>query len=241
MKPRYIVEAEALLGQKEIHGRLANEKIKELYKDAGHPEIISDEVPWCAAFVSACLARANQPHTDTLLARDYRSEGWLKNAVDFGKKPQLYSIGVMARGQSKWEGHVGFVVKFDKDNVWLLGGNQRDSVSVMKFPKASFLGFSAPKEKAMDVAPMALIDSSRRMTFQRYMEWLQTTLAAAMAGVWTYGGQIMEYAKDKAGWLVLGTVAATWLGLKIIGGMSRREYAEGRYLPNSQWKEEDNV
>lgn len=237
MKPRYIVEAEALLGEKEISGKLSNAKIAELYKDAGHPEVQSDEVPWCAAYIGACLARGNQPNTGTLLARDYRSAAWLSKATDLGKKPQVYSIGVMKRGNSSWEGHVGFVTKFDKDYVWLLGGNQADSVSVAKFPRSKFLGFSIPKAKEMDIAPATLVSVSRRMSFQRYLEWLQTTMAAAMAAVWTYGGQIVEYAKDKAGWLVLGTVAVTWLGLKVVGAMSKREYAEGRYLPKSQWEE----
>jgi hypothetical protein len=147
----------------------------------------------------------------------------------------------MRRGNSSWEGHVGFVVKFDKDYVWMLGGNQGDRVSVAKFPRSKFIGFSAPKASEMDVTPMALVSSSRRLSFQAWMERLQAALAAAMAGVWTYGGQIVEYAKDRAGWLVLGTVAASWIGLKIIGAMSKREYAEGRYLPKSQWEDTSNA
>jgi hypothetical protein len=32
--------------------------VQAYYKDAGHPEVRHDSVPWCAAFVSAMLARA---------------------------------------------------------------------------------------------------------------------------------------------------------------------------------------
>ena len=120
MEPGYITQAKALLGEKEIAGKLDNPKIIELYADAGHDEIQHDEVPWCAAFVGACLARANLPNTGTLLALDYKNYG----VPTEGNQPELYCIGVKTRGSSTWEGHVGFVVAFDDDTVSLLGGNQ---------------------------------------------------------------------------------------------------------------------
>lgn len=233
MEPRYIVEAKALLGEKEIKGSLANEKIKELFKDAGHPQVVSDETPWCAAFVGACLARANLPKTGSLVARDY---------LNYGDKlpgPKKNAIGIMKRGNSTWEGHVGFVVDFDKDNVWMLGGNQSNSVSIAKFPRSKFLGFRAPKEKTPDVTKKEVVAASTRMSTQTWLQRIYLTGSAAVAGIWTFAGQIIELAKDNIGVVLLGVLGFGWLTLRLIDSLSMKEYAEGRYLPSGQWKDED--
>ena len=230
MKPRYIEEAEALLGEKEVKGKLANDKIKELYADAGHPSVISDEVPWCAAYVGACLVRANKPSTGTLLARDYLTYGAKL------KGPKLYSIGVMRRGTSSWEGHVGFVVDFNDTHVWLLGGNQRDSVNVSKYPRSQFLGFVVPKEDEADVSEQQLIKDSRRLTTQTWGERTLATLGVGGAISWQTLEQVRSFATDNAGLLILGGLGTVWLGSRLIKWMSYREYKQGRYQPNAQWE-----
>ena len=236
MKPRYIVEAEALLGEKEIAGKLSNPKIKELYADAGVPSVVSDEVPWCAAFVGACLARANQPNTGTLLARDYRSEAFLKKCEDHGKKPVLHSIGVMRRGNSGWEGHVGFVVGFDAKTVTLLGGNQSDSVKLQSFPREKFIGFATPKDVEKDVSTKEVVKASRRLSTQTWLQRAYLTFSAGLAAVWQYSTEIVNLAKDHTGVLLLGLLGFGWITMAVLKSMSVREYREGRYLPKKQWK-----
>lgn len=236
MKPRYIVEAEALLGEKEIHGKLSNPKVKELYADAGVPSVVSDEVPWCAAFVGATLARANQPNTGTLLARDYRSASFLKKCVDHGKKPVLYSIGVMQRGTSSWEGHVGYVMGFDATTVTLLGGNQSDSVKLAKFPRNKFLGFATPKEKAMDLPKKEVVKDSRRLQTQSWIQRLYLAVGTGLTVAWQYATEIVSLARDHAGLIFLGLLGFGWLTVTLLTSMSVREYREGRYLPKKQWK-----
>lgn len=231
MEPRYIVEAKALLGEKEIKGRLANERIKELYADAGHPEVVSDEVPWCAAFVGATLARANKPNTGSLVARDYVKYG---NRL---KSPKKYCIGVMRRGNSSWEGHVGYVMDFDRDWVWMLGGNQSNSVNVQRFPRNKFIAFVEPKEEDKDVAPKEVIASSTRLKTQTWVERIYAAGAAALATIWTFAGQILDIAKDNMGLVLLGVLGFGWLALKVIKAMSMKEYRQGRYLPSGQWED----
>ena len=230
MKPRYIEEAELLLGEKEIKGKLANEKIKELYADAGHPTVVSDEVPWCAAYVGACLVRANKPSTGTLLARDYLNYG-----KSLGKKPKVHSIGIMRRGTSSWEGHVGFVTDFNDSHVWLLGGNQRDSVNVTKYPRSQFLGFVEPKEEEADLTQKEVISDSRRLSTQTWFE--RTAVALGLGGTisWQTLEQIRSFATDNAGLIILGGLGTVFIGSRILKWMSYREYKEGRYLPKSQW------
>jgi uncharacterized protein (TIGR02594 family) len=231
MKPRWITEAEALVGEKEVKGKLANAKIVELYKEAGHASIKSDEVPWCAAFVGACLVRANKPSTGTLLARDY-----LKYGKSLGKKPEIYSIGIMQRGNSGWEGHVGFVVKFDANYVWLLGGNQADSVNVSKFPRGKFLGFVVPVETATDVPAKEINAVSRRLQTQTWGERSVAALGLGGAISWNTLSTVKQFAADNVGLIMLGGIAAVLAGSYLVKWMSHREYREGRYLPKRQWE-----
>lgn len=229
MEPKYIGEAKKLLGEKEVKGKLANQTILDLYKDVGH-NIQSDEVPWCAAFVGACLVRANKPSTGTLLARDY-----LKYGTKL-KGPKQYSIGIMRRGNSSWQGHVGFVVDFNDTHVWLLGGNQRDAVNVTKYPRSQFLGFVVPKEDAIDKPVKEVVADSRRLKTQGWFE--RTTVALGLGGAvtWNTLNEFKNFVSDNAGLFIAGSLAATWLGYKVIKWMSVREYREGRYLPKSQWE-----
>lgn len=96
-----------------------------------------DSVPWCSAFVNFCMQQSGQPRTESARARS-----WL----DWGVEANDWVPGcvvVLPRGGDPASGHVGFFAGFDAaNNVRLLGGNQRDSVSVQGFPQAkdNFLG-----------------------------------------------------------------------------------------------------
>ena len=57
-QPTWLTEAWRELGQRERAGAADNARIMRLYRDAGHAGVAHDEVPWCAAFVGACLTRA---------------------------------------------------------------------------------------------------------------------------------------------------------------------------------------
>jgi hypothetical protein len=46
---------------------------------------------------------------------------------------------------TSWKGHVGIVVATDKEWVYVLGGNQGDSVCIAPYPKTRVLGFRKPK------------------------------------------------------------------------------------------------
>lgn len=128
------------LAQKEIGtvewAQGANPKVVAYYRDAGHPTIVDDGVAWCAAFVGAMLKRAGQKGTGLLTARSY---------LNWGKPVELADarpgdIVVFTRGNSSWQGHVAFFVKRDGAFISVLGGNQRDSVNISRYPASSLLG-----------------------------------------------------------------------------------------------------
>lgn len=127
-RPSWLLEADKLLGIKEGPGVKNNPEVVRLFRDAGHPEVIHDSTAWCAAYVSACLARANYPHTGTLWALDYAKYG-----IELDK-PALGAIGVKKRykGNKLVGGHVFFIVGWNDNWIWQLGGNQNDMCNIVK-------------------------------------------------------------------------------------------------------------
>lgn len=137
-KPEWLVVAEAALGTREIAGAGSNPAIEGYYRDSGHPEISDDGVPWCAAFVGACLKRAGFEGTGSLRARSY---------LDWGSQllqPRTGAITVLSRGADPALGHVGFWVGAKDGSVLLLGGNQSDSVTIATFALSRVIGYRWP-------------------------------------------------------------------------------------------------
>lgn len=117
------------LAQKEIGtvewAEGSNPKVVAYYKDAGHPEVVDDAVAWCAAFVGAMLKRAGLPNTGLLTARSYLDWGVPVERSDAREG----DIVVLKRGNSNWQGHVGFFVRDNGSTITILGGNQMDGVN----------------------------------------------------------------------------------------------------------------
>ena len=126
------------LGVTEVPGPGSSDRVRAYFACAGHPEIISDEVAWCAAFVGACLERAGVRCTRSLQARSYLAFGV---PID---KAVAGCVAIFSRGTNPSDGHVAFVVGATVDAMLVLGGNQSDSVSVTAIPRARLLGLRWP-------------------------------------------------------------------------------------------------
>lgn len=124
------------IGVKEVPGEGNNPRVIE-YHYATSLKATEDSVPWCASFVCWCLQVAGVKSTRNARARSYLN--WGRPVQD----PYEGCIVVLSRG-NKYQGHVGFFVRQDKDHVWLLGGNQNDQVNVTKFSKKSVLDYREP-------------------------------------------------------------------------------------------------
>lgn len=102
----------------------------------------TDETPWCAAFVNWCLASAGIRGTHSARARSFLNWG-----VGL-KAPCQGAIVVISRGINPSQGHVGIFDRVDpSDDAFynLVGGNQKDSVSIAGFHKSRVLGIRWPK------------------------------------------------------------------------------------------------
>lgn len=94
--------------------------------------------PWCAAFVNAILKENGIVGSGSNLARSFLTR--FKVSPD----PTVGDIVVLKRGNSSWQGHVGFLAEPFREGdsrVVLLGGNQNDCVCIAKFPISQLLGF----------------------------------------------------------------------------------------------------
>jgi uncharacterized protein (TIGR02594 family) len=137
-QPAWLDHAWQEAGVRETPGPASNSRILQFFRDVGHADVTSDEVAWCAAFVGACLERAGLRSTRSLLARSYLD--WGVPLAD----AKLGAVAVLSRGSDPGQGHAGFVVGAAKDQLFLLGGNQKDAVTVQSFPMGRLLGLRWP-------------------------------------------------------------------------------------------------
>lgn len=97
---------------------------------------------WCAAFVNMVLLENGIPRSSSvspypLMARSFLAWG------EEVETPKQGDIVVFERGESGWQGHVGFFVseKIEDGQKWIyvLGGNQNDEVNVSRYPASKLL------------------------------------------------------------------------------------------------------
>jgi uncharacterized protein (TIGR02594 family) len=150
-QPPWLAAAWRELGQTEIAGKADNARIVGYFRDAGHSAVADDETAWCAAFAGAMLERSGHRSTRSLRARSYLVWGDLLEA------PRTGCVAVLSRGSNVALGHVGFVVGETDSGLVLLGGNQRNAVTVQVFARSRLLGFRWPGVVS-DEAPSVVAD-----------------------------------------------------------------------------------
>lgn len=121
-------------GMQEVSGTQSNPEIIAFFKELGY-NINDDETSWCAASLNYYLKKCGYEHTGKLDAKSF-----LKLPVVV-LQPSLGDIVVLWREDpSSWKGHVGLFINWNTKYVWLLGGNQGNSLSVAAYPRERVLG-----------------------------------------------------------------------------------------------------
>jgi uncharacterized protein (TIGR02594 family) len=119
-----------------------NEKILLMFKEIGHKWVQADEVSWCSAFINYLCKRKDYERSGGLDARS-----WLRVGIDLDK-PELGCIVVLWRESiSSWKGHVGFYINEDDRYIYVLGGNQLNSVCIWRYPKERLLSYRKLRKK----------------------------------------------------------------------------------------------
>ena len=141
-EPEWIDTAKGEIGVKENPSLdKSNPRIEEYYKAAGFTWAGDDSLgrnAWCGCYVAWVLKSNGLP----IVKSSYRAKEWLDYGITLDK-PVLGSIGVKSRVGG---GHVGFVVgqSGDGEYIYLLGGNQDNSVKVSRYSKIGFEAFVFP-------------------------------------------------------------------------------------------------
>ena len=139
--------AERFQGIKEIPGDDDNPFILSMLRlDQGWPK--GDEVPWCSAFVNYVCWLLRVPRSKSLRARSWLQIG---EPVSLDLAQIGYDIVVMNRGTGDPDpdnlndiGHVGFFAGVEREgervSIWILGGNQGNTVSKRRYDARDLLG-----------------------------------------------------------------------------------------------------
>ena len=128
------------------------------YSETTHRQELHDytgvdpvRVEWCAAFANSVLEESGIPSNSThkypLTARSFLDWGVAVSKQNI----QAGDIVIFPRGNSSWQGHVGFYIKTqyidNKEYYWILGGNQSNKVSVVLYPSKKALGIRRNLDK----------------------------------------------------------------------------------------------
>lgn len=136
--------AQRFVGLKEVPGAGTNAAVLAMLQlDAGS-SIKDDATPWCSAFVNYVAWLLRLPRSKSLSARSWLTVG---RPIAIHEARAAFDIVILKRGGASEPGpdvlaapgHVGFFAS-RQEHVYLLGGNQGDSVSIAPFAPASVLG-----------------------------------------------------------------------------------------------------
>jgi len=122
-----------------------------------------DSVPWCASFACFCVEAAGLRSPRSARARDFLAWG----ASIF--PPPLGAVTILRRSSGPGAagadvvdapGHVGFFLwqsprdRTGYSEIFLLGGNQTDRVSVAIYPSDRVIGYRWPVARSVERSPV---------------------------------------------------------------------------------------
>lgn len=138
----WLAEAWRLIGIDEFTARGQSNPVIEKWASDLSIGYQDDATAWCGLFVAHCIGSQlpDEPLPDGPLGA--------KNWRRFGDhcSPQPGAVMVFWRGSpNAATGHVAFYIGEDETQFHILGGNQSDTVSVIRIPKERFIDSRWPK------------------------------------------------------------------------------------------------
>lgn len=138
------------LGTKEIPGSDDNQRIVDYASESGISGVEDDETPWCSIFVNWVCHKLGLEKSDKPNARSWAGVG--KEIF----KPKPGDIVVFWReSPTSWKGHVAFFLGYSGDlsQVYCIGGNQGNAVSIAAYDASKVLHFQRVSEVRFNEIP----------------------------------------------------------------------------------------
>ena len=137
--------AARFVGLDEVPGKdKDNHLILHMLKMDGQKWPEHDEIPWCSAFLNFIAWELRLPRSKSLMARSWLSVG---KPISWENARCGFDVVIFSRGEGSpgpeelnAPGHVGLFGYRDFNNVYVVGGNQSDSVALSPYPASRMLG-----------------------------------------------------------------------------------------------------
>lgn len=125
--PKMLLEFLKLYDTKEVPGPGDNPLILTWAKELGIREYNHDSIPWCGLAMAIVAHRAGKPVPNSPL--------WALNWANFGAVVSQPMLGDVLTFKRDGGGHVGLYIGEDQTAYHVLGGNQADSISIIRILK----------------------------------------------------------------------------------------------------------
>lgn len=142
----WLAQAHRLLGVVEFPGQGVSNPVIDTWARVLTIRCSGDDVPWCGMFMAHCLATCLPE--DPIPSNPLGARNWGKYGT--GVAPQFGAIMVFWRGsKAGTKGHVGLYWAEDATHFHVLGGNQSNSVSVVRVARNRLLGARWPAARPL--------------------------------------------------------------------------------------------
>ncbi len=145
-EPLWMREARAYVGEKEIPGPRHNSKIVEWRRKLGS-WMLNDDDPWCGDFVAMVMKKCGFGVPKTF----YRAKDWATWGQSL--RTDRLSPGTILVFGRDGGGHVGFYHAEDLTHYHVLGGNQSNSVNIMRIAKNRLIAARWPAGQPVILGP----------------------------------------------------------------------------------------
>lgn len=131
--PPWYLEAKRKIG---LHEKLNNKSLREYLKSDGSTLGDPSVLPWCGDLMETVIALALPD--EPMVANPYWALNWMKFGVPLSDG--MVPLGAIAPFKRPEGGHIGQIVGHDRDYFHVLGGNQSNSISIVKMDKDRLSG-----------------------------------------------------------------------------------------------------
>lgn len=129
----------SLLAKRGMHEKLNNKQLRDYLSSDGQTLGDPSKLPWCGDAVQTAIALTLPD--EVVPSNPYWAQNWAKFGVALDE-PALGAVLAFVRPGG---GHVGFYAGEDATRYYVLGGNQRNSVSIAPVARKQCIGIRWPR------------------------------------------------------------------------------------------------